>query len=186
MHISHKMEGGLSLPEVVILGCGNLLLGDDGFGPAVIDRLAQAGLPLQVQAIDVGTSIREYLLDYLLAPKLRPACLIVVDAAYNDGQPPGTVLQCQPADLPGCKVHDFSLHQFPTVNLLTELQTETGIEVVLLLAQAATVPEEIAPGLTPAMEQAVVTATELILHRIAQSVTPFSTGTPAVDPESVP
>lgn len=178
MHISHKMQMDGPVPEVVILGCGNVLLGDDGFGPAVVERLQQNGLPEQVQAIDVGTSVREQLLDYLLAPELRPLLLILVDAACREEVEPGAVTECQPADLPSCKVHDFSLHQFPTVNLLIELQRETGIEVVLLLAHAATVPEVVAPGLTPAMEQAVGRATALILHRIRAYVTSFSTSIP--------
>ncbi|MGE4558852.1 MAG: hydrogenase maturation protease [Desulfobulbus sp.] len=166
------------MPEVVILGCGNILLGDDGFGPAVVERLQQNGLPEQVQAIDVGTSVREHLLDYLLDPGLRPLLLVLVDAACREGVEPGRVTQCQPADLPRCKVHDFSLHQFPTVNLLLELQRETGVEVMLLLAQAATVPEVVAPGLTPAMERAVDRASALILHRIRAYVPPFPIGTP--------
>lgn len=180
MHISHKMQMDGPVPEVVILGCGNILLGDDGFGPAVVERLLQNGLPEQVQAIDVGTSVREQLLDYLLDSRLRPLLLVLVDAACREGLEPGTVMQCQPADLPQCKVHDFSLHQFPTVNLLLELQRETGIEVVLLLAQVATVPEEVAPGLTPAMERAVDRAATLILHRIRAYVPSFSTGSPVV------
>nr|WP_321467183.1 hydrogenase maturation protease [uncultured Desulfobulbus sp.] len=177
MHISHKMNGAGDRPNTVILGCGNVLLGDDGFGPAVIERLLQHGLPGTVQAIDVGTSVREYLLDCLMAPELRPSHLVVADAAYREGLQPGELLLCRPADLPLCKVHDFSLHQFPTVNLLAELEAETAIEVVLVLAQAATLPEAIAPGLTPVMIRAVETATEMILQRIEQDVTPFSTGT---------
>ena len=185
MHISHKINNESAQAEIVILGCGNTLLGDDGFGPAVIGCLLQSGLPEQVQAIDVGTSVREHLLDYLMDPGLRPAALLVVDATYREGLAPGTLLQCRPSDLPGCKVHDFSLHQFPTVNLLGELEQETGIAIHLLLAQAATVPEEIAPGLTPVMEQAVTAATEMILQRITQTVTPFSIGTPVAVAECV-
>ena len=175
MHISHNMRIGSS-PQVVILGCGNVLLGDDGFGPAVIERLHQVGLPKTVEAIDVGTSIREHLLDYLLAPQLRPRLLVVVDAAYREGVDPGTLFHCRPEELPPCKAHDFSLHQFPTVNLLAELRAETGTRVELLLAQAANLPEAIAPGLSPVMDRAVAKACTLILHRIEQDVTFFSTG----------
>ena len=53
------------------------------------------------------------------------------------------------------KIHDFSLHQFPTVNLLQELAEHTGISVTILVAQIKFIPEEIAPGLTPAMTEAV-------------------------------
>jgi coenzyme F420 hydrogenase subunit delta len=184
MHISHNVQIDSPL-HLVILGCGNILFGDDGFGPAVIERLERTGLPKTVQAIDVGTSIREHLLDYLLAPRLRPRRLMVVDATYREGADPGTLFCCQPGDLPPCKVHDFSLHQFPTVNLLAELQTEIGTRVELLLAQAATLPEEIAPGLSPAMDAAVGKACELILQRINQDVTFFSTGIAGAATESV-
>ena len=183
MHISHKIGDERGRLETVILGCGNVLLGDDGFGPAVIDRLERAGLPPQVEAIDAGTSVREYLLDALMAPVLRPRMLIVVDATYRKGLEAGTVVECRPSDLSCCKVHDFSLHQFPTVNLLSELEEETGIEVILMLAQAETIPEAIAPGLTSTMEQAVDTAVRLILQRISGYVPQFTPGTPVADAE---
>ncbi len=160
----------------MILGCGNILLGDDGFGPAVIARLHEIGVPEAVQAIDVGTSIREQLLDYLLDPRLRPQLLVVVDAAYQGGLAPGTLWSCHPRELSAGKVHDFSLHQFPTVNLLSELAVETGMQVVLVLAQAATLPETIAPGLSPAMARAVEQACQLILQKTGGNVTSFSTG----------
>lgn len=174
MHISHKTQADLSRPRTVILGCGNTLLGDDGFGPAVIARLEEIGLPQAVQATDVGTSIREQLIDYLMAPQLRPQVLVVVDAAYRDGIPAGSVWCCRPQELPACKAHDFSLHQFPTVNLLAELEAEAGMQVALVLAQATTLPQAIAPGLSPAMMQAVEQACTLILQRLGEDVINFS------------
>ena len=59
------------------------------------------------------------------------------------------------AGIPAKKIHDFSLHQFPTVNLLQELEENTGIEVLILAAQIEFIPTEIAPGLSPAMSKAV-------------------------------
>jgi coenzyme F420 hydrogenase subunit delta len=164
MHISHKTQSRLEAPAVVIFGCGNILLGDDGFGPAVIEQLRQADLPESVRVIDAGTAIREYLLDYLMLPTLRPAMLIVVDAWSAEGDAPGQVQQCVPADLPVQKTHDFSLHQFPTVNLLVELEEETGIEVVLIIARTASIPDRIEPGLSPVMRTAVDAACARILH----------------------
>lgn len=165
MHTLHKNSRQAPVPEVVVFGCGNVLLGDDGFGPAVIEALYGHSLPPTVQAIDAGTSIREYLLDYLMLPALRPRLLIVVDAcdAVAGAVPAGRVTQGRPATLPAQKSHDFSLHQFPTVNLLLELEEETGIEVVLLIAATAVVPERIAPGLSPLMRTAVAEARDRIL-----------------------
>ncbi|MBV5317753.1 MAG: hydrogenase maturation protease [Desulfobulbaceae bacterium] len=165
MHISHNTSPQKT-PAVVIFGCGNVLLGDDGFGPAVIDALESAGLPETVRAIDAGTGIREYLLDYLMLPTSRPELLIVVDAGYEQGAPPGQVRECDPAAIATKKIHDFSLHQFPTVNLLKELQAETGISVVLLIAQTASVPDLIAPGLSAAMDAAVTEACQRILRLV--------------------
>jgi coenzyme F420 hydrogenase subunit delta len=164
MHISHNTQVRLAAPAVAIFGCGNVLLGDDGFGPAVIDQLRQSDWPESVRVIDAGTAIREYLLDYLMLPALRPALLIVVDAWSKEGDAPGQVRQCVPADLPVQKSHDFSLHQFPTVNLLAELEEETGIEVMLLVARTAVVPDRIEPGLSPVMRAAVDRACARIQH----------------------
>jgi coenzyme F420 hydrogenase subunit delta len=50
--------------SILIFGCGNILWGDDGFGPAVIQCLnEQYRLPADVLALDVGTSIRDLLFD---------------------------------------------------------------------------------------------------------------------------
>lgn len=150
--------------RTVLFGCGNPLLGDDGFGPAVIEKLRQQyKLPENVTAIDAGTGIREYLLDYLLAPELRPHQLIVIDAGDYEDCSPGQVMAIDPKEISCRKIHDFSLHQFPTVNLLQELAEETDCKVLVLTAQINTIPSHISPGLSAPIEQAVtVTCRRLI------------------------
>lgn len=168
MHISHSIHSGpVPPPSAVVLGCGNVLFGDDGFGPAVIAALQDFGLPETVRTVDAGTSIREYLLDYLLLPELRPQLLVVVDAGFEQGSATGELRLSEPAALPLQKIHDYSLHQFPTVNLLRELREETGIVVLLLIAQTASLPDSIAPGLSPAMQSAVLEACGRIVRLVA-------------------
>lgn len=145
----------------MIFGCGNLIMGDDGFGPAVIDQLhALYDLPMGVQAIDAGTCVREYLFDYLLMEEGRPEKIIVLDAVDFTDRQPGEVFEILPDQIPAKKIHDFSLHQFPTVNLLQELAENTGIKVQIIAAQIKFIPEEIAPGLSPVMTQAVTETCE--------------------------
>lgn len=140
----------------MIFGCGNIIMGDDGFGPAVVDALNSCyTLPPTIQAVDVGTCVREYLFDYLLLEDGRPDIIIIVDAVDFPDRRPGEVFQIRPGQIPAKKIHDFSLHQFPTVNLLQELEQHTGIKVVILAAQIDFIPEEIAPGLSQAMTEAV-------------------------------
>jgi coenzyme F420 hydrogenase subunit delta len=140
----------------MIFGCGNLIMGDDGYGPAVIDKLhADYLLPAEIDAIDAGTCVREYLFNYLLSEEGRPESIFVLDAVDFTDRQPGEVFEIVPSQIPAKKIHDFSLHQFPTVNLLQELAENTGISVRILAAQIHFIPEEIAPGLTPAMTEAV-------------------------------
>lgn len=95
-----------------IFGCGNAIMGDDGFGPAVVERLnSQGSLPESVEAVDAGTGVREYLFDYLLTEEGRPETIIVLDAVDFAGKEPGEVFCIRPADIPAKKIHDF-----PSIN----------------------------------------------------------------------
>lgn len=154
----------------MIFGCGNIIMGDDGYGPAVVDALNDRyAIPADVQAIDVGTCIREYLFDYLLTAEGRPERIIILDAVDFADRKPGEVFKILPDQIPAKKIHDFSLHQFPTVNLLQELEQNTGITVVILAAQIEYIPDEIAPGLSPAMGEAVAEACEKLAQMLSLS-----------------
>ena len=159
----------------LVFGCGNPLLGDDGFGPAVIDHLERCDrLPAHVGVMDVGTAIRDFLFDILLAER-KPEQIIVVDAADKAGHHPGDLYELPVTEIDVQKTHDFSLHQFPTTNMLHELQAATEIEVRILVVQVACIPDVVAPGLSPAVQAAVPAACE----RIAAMV---ETGPQAVVP----
>ena len=83
----------MTLPEfcrrpILVLGCGNRLFGDDGFGPAVIDHLlANYRIPDDVYVMDVGTGARKLLLTISLSDE-RPRLIILVDAV-DKGKVPG-------------------------------------------------------------------------------------------------
>jgi coenzyme F420 hydrogenase subunit delta len=150
----------------LIFGCGNILFGDDGFGPAVINHLQKNyALPEDVLAADMGTSIRNYLFDITLSEK-KPQKIIIVDAADQPGRRPGEVFEIQVKDIPQKKTADFSLHQFPTVNMLQELKDHTQIDVIVLVAQTEHVPDEIQPGLSETMQSAIEEACERIMQYI--------------------
>jgi len=150
--------------SITIFGCGNPIMGDDGFGPAVIKELSSSYLlPENVAAIDAMTGIREYLFDYLLCEECRPAHIIILDAVDFADRFPGDVFTIDSSSIPCKKIHDFSLHQFPTVNLLQELEEYTGIGVTIIAAQAAYIPTEIEPGLSTPMTKAVSKACEMVL-----------------------
>jgi coenzyme F420 hydrogenase subunit delta len=151
--------------SAIIFGCGNLIMGDDGFGPAVVEELnTKHSLPESVTAIDAGTGVREYLFDYLLTAEGRPDKVIILDAVDFSDRKPGEVFKIDASSIPPKKIHDFSLHQFPTVNLLVELEEHTGMSVDILAAQVEYIPDEIEPGLSPSMKKAIPVACEQILQ----------------------
>lgn len=91
----------------LILGVGNLLMGDEGVGVVAIWRLEEAGLAAQADLVDGGTG-GFHLLGYFRGR----SHIILIDAA-SDGQPPGTVTLIQPqfaSDYPvSLTAHDIGL-----------------------------------------------------------------------------
>jgi len=151
----------------LIFGCGNSLFGDDGFGPAVIESL-QANYPIPEYAacIDAGTAIRDILFDILLSEK-RPRQIIVVDSSESPGRLPGEISEIDVDGINPKKVSDFSLHQFPTTNMLKEIKAYTDVDVRVLVARAAAIPPEIQPGISDAVQAAVPE----MCHRVLEIIT---------------
>ena len=85
--------------RVLVLGCGNILFGDDGFGPEVIAYLERHySIPEDVGVMNVGTSARKILFPILLDEK-RPEHIIIVDA-IDAGRTPGEIFEIAVEDIP--------------------------------------------------------------------------------------
>ncbi len=149
--------------KVLILGCGNVLLGDDGFGPAVVEELGRGDLPGHAHAEDVGTSVRGILFDLALLDK-RPEHIIVLDAVDLPGHEPGEVFEISVEEIPEKKIADYSFHQFPTTNLLKEIQEGCDVRVTILAAQIGAELKEVGPGLSEPMLLAVGRAAEEVIR----------------------
>jgi len=114
-------------PQILVLGIGNLLMGDEGVGVHAVQALAQESLPPRVEVLDGGTG-GFHLLDALRGP----AHVIVIDATLDDA-PPGTVRRLRPryvSDYPrSLAAHDVGLRDLiesaallgplPDVHLIT-------------------------------------------------------------------
>lgn len=147
--------------STLILGCGNTLFGDDGFGPAVIDYLEKdCRVPEDVTILDAGTGAREILFNIALGEK-KPKRIIIVDAV-DCRREPGDMFTVPIEDLPEKKIDDFCLHQLPTSNLLKELRDLCQVEVILLAVQPESVPETVRPGLSRKVKDAVPRVGEYI------------------------
>ena len=139
--------------RVLILGVGNILFGDDGFGPEVIAHLERNyAVPTDVCLMDVGTGVRKILFTLALS-STRPQEIVIVDAIDRNGTK-GEVFELPLKDIPIEKMDDFSMHQAPTSNLLRELH-DSGAKLIVLACDVGEVPKEIRTGLSTVAANAV-------------------------------
>lgn len=150
----------------LVLGCGNRLFGDDGFGSIVAEHLLKHfPIPDDVYVADAGTSARKLLFTLCLSPQ-RPRRIIIIDAV-DKGRTPGEVFEISLQDIPREKVDDFSLHHAPSSNLAKEL-AENGVCVRVFACQVGSIPEVIDPGLS----EPVALAVHRLCNLLAEEVLP--------------
>jgi coenzyme F420 hydrogenase subunit delta len=155
--------------DVLVLGCGNILYGDDGFGTHVAEHLQNACvIPDHVSVINAGTGVRELLFDLVISEQ-RPKKVIVVDAV-DLSRTPGEVFKVQLEEMPNCKTDDYSLHHMPTTNLLRELRDFCDVEVIIIAAQVESIPEAVKPGLSETLEISIGMASEEVLRACGRPI----------------
>ena len=121
------------MERIIVLGLGNILYGDEGFGVRVAERLyTRYAFPDNVEIVDAGTQGHP-----LLAFVERSTHLLLLDAV-DFGLPPGTVVQRDSSGIPAyLSAHKMSLHQnsFSEVLALAELKNCLPQEIRLLGVQ---------------------------------------------------
>ena len=140
--------------KILVLGCGNILFGDDGFGPHVAEELnINYNLPEDVEVINAHTSVRNILFDIALSEK-KPDKIIIVDA-IDAAKTPGEIFELPIDEIPENKIDDFSMHQIPTSNLLKELKDLCKVDVRIIACQVEYIPEEVTASISKKMTLAI-------------------------------
>ena len=141
--------------RVLVLGVGNLLMGDEGVGIHVIRRLRSRIRAENIVIVDGGTGGYD-LLEYFEQADLA----VVVDAALDD-RPPGTISRLSPAfaaDYPPTMVsHDIGLKD--TLGALDLLGKKPRL---VLFAISIENPGYLTLELSPAVQRAVPLAVDAI------------------------
>ena len=160
-----EVFGPPSLAKTVVIGCGNLLRGDDAVGPILIRYLWEHGwtdgVPDDVVLVDGGTAGMD------VAFKMESASsVILIDAAIT-GVAPGTIY-CVPAselvDLPplqGLHSHQFRWdHSLSFARWLLKDRCPTDISVFLIEIESC-VP---GAGSTPNVESAMKSVAKRVMQ----------------------
>lgn len=97
------MSGGTT----TMLGIGNVLWGDEGFGPAVVARIAADGdAPADVELVDGGTQ------GLYLLPLVQDSARMIVFDAVDFGRPAGEMIVLRDDEIPAFfGQRPLSLHQ---------------------------------------------------------------------------
>jgi len=104
--------------DVLILGVGNILLGDEGIGVHVIRELEKEKLPGNIELMDAGTAMFSIL--HLLEKRKK---IVVIDAARG-GKRPGTIYRILPSQIKNEHNKLLSLHEMGLMECLAELENE--------------------------------------------------------------
>lgn len=99
--------------RILVLGVGNILYTDEGFGVRVIEELDQRyEFPPNIEIMDGGT-----LGTKLMGPIMESDALIIVDIVLNDGQP-GDIHRLLGSDLSKSLAFKNSMHQTDLLDVL--------------------------------------------------------------------
>jgi len=153
-------------PRILVIGCGNLLRGDDGAGPECVRRLRRRGLPPEVGCTDGGTGGLD------VAFQMRGVPEVILVDACSSGSEPGSLFEVageEVADLapPG----GFHSHAFRWDHALawarSVLREGFPAKVTAFLVEGARY--DVGTGLSPSVDRAVDRLVDILFTRIGTS-----------------
>jgi len=146
-----------AIPRILVLGLGNILLGDEGVGVRVVERLqALYEFPQEVQVLDGGTLALD------LLPYVEDAGRLLVIDALEMGAEPGTIARLEGDEVPAFLSVKISPHQVGLADLLAaaRLRDRYPRELVLWGVQ----PGVMSPGLE--LSSPVAAQVEVLVYRV--------------------
>ena len=152
-----------SLKRTLVLGLGNIIMGDEGVGVHVVRALEQHKLPDGVECLDGGTG------GFILLGPLESADRIILIDAAADGNPFGTVTRTTPQfsrDYPPT----LTAHDIGVKDLLDAFYMQGGKREVILYAITIDPRQPISMSLSELCSGAAEEAVQLILEELLGAV----------------
>ncbi|MGD9732723.1 MAG: HyaD/HybD family hydrogenase maturation endopeptidase [Desulfamplus sp.] len=149
--------------KIMVLGVGNILYSDDGFGIKVVEKLeSEYNFPDNVTIVDGGV-----LGINLLGVISSADRLIVVDTILNRGNP-GDIHRLEGDAIPNRILGKNSLHQVDLLEALSLCRLMGNVPKTVIIGVEPQDIETLNPELTPAIAQKVDHVVELILEELTQ------------------
>ncbi len=163
------LDDGFAPPpcDLLVVGCGNILRGDDAVGPTLVRHLFMRGAPDGVRLIDGGTAGMD------VAFAMRGAERVVLVDAASTGAAPGTIYRVPAAEvaqlppLEGLHSHSFRWdHSLAFASWL--LGPECPSDITVFLIEGA--GYEPGDPLSPEVESAMHTVLDLVVREFYTEV----------------
>ena len=168
--------------KALVIGCGNLLRGDDAAGPVLGRRLGVGGRPAGVRCPDGGTAGMD------VAFQMRGVPRVILVDACSSGSKPGTIFEVaghEVENLPpltGINLHAFRWdHAIAFGHWLLKDEYPETVTAYLIEGERY----EIGQGLSPAVDKAVDRLADLLLAKLGPQPAEAFDATPLPRPPPV-
>lgn len=148
-------------PRITVLGVGNVLYTDEGFGIRVVEKLeAQYQFPDDVIVVDGGV-----LGVNLLGILSQPQHLIVVDV-IRYGKAPGSLYRLADEEIPKRVLAKMSLHQVDLIEALTLCQALDHVPETVIVGVEPEDMKTFQMALTPTIEGKIDAVIDMVLKEL--------------------
>lgn len=151
--------------DTLVLGIGNVLMGDEGAGVEAARRLQELPLPPGVQCLEGGTGSF-----VLLGPMCEAGRIILIDAAVDES-PPGTIRRLTPRfsrDYP----RSLTAHDIGLKDLLDAFHLMGEPPEVVLYAITVRPPSDPQVGLSPPVAAAIPEVVQWVMEELRSGTIP--------------
>jgi len=145
--------------KTLVLGLGNIIMGDEGVGVHVVRALEKRQLPANVKCLDGGTG------GFILLEPLQEAGRVILIDAAADGNPLGTVTRTTPRfarDYPPT----LTAHDIGVKDLLDAFYMQGGTRDVILYSVTIDPHQALSMELSPDCARAAQVAEHEILAEL--------------------
>jgi len=150
----------MAAKNILVLGLGNILLGDEGVGVRVIEQLLSRSLPDEIEVIDGGTAGYELINFFEGKEKV-----IIVDAVKTNDTP-GSVYKMDLSVVQEDETVQLSLHQIGLKNVFKMASMMDLNPEVTLIGIVPKNYQDYNIGLSKEVEKAIPLAIETVLKEL--------------------
>ena len=150
--------------QALVLGIGNLLIGDEGVGCKTVEELARRyQLPPEVECIDGGTA------GFELLPMLEGRDHVILIDALRDEREPGTVIMVEDEHVPKAFMNRTTPHQLGICDVLAAAELTDALPKHLTLYGVEPKQLDVGIGLSPEVEAGMEKVISAVVEQLRHS-----------------